>query len=260
MSVAITSTGWREAQASPTAASVLAAPGPGGGERDAQPPAGAGVAVGRVGGGLLVAHAHQPDRRAVRARARARRLCTPGRPNAISTPASSSAATAARAPVRMPLDGRAHHGHLPPLAGVRVVDLSRVLAGPYCTMVLADLGADVVKVERPQGGDETRSWGPPFAGGEAAYYLSVNRGKRSVRARPLRARGPRARPRAVRGRRRGDRELQGRRRRPARAWATSRCASATRASSTARSPGFGSRARAAGPAGLRLRGPGRERA
>jgi crotonobetainyl-CoA:carnitine CoA-transferase CaiB-like acyl-CoA transferase len=67
----------------------------------------------------------------------------------------------------------------PPLAGVRVADLSRVLAGPYCTMVLADLGADVVKVERPEGGDETRSWGPPFAGGEAAYYLSVNRSKRS---------------------------------------------------------------------------------
>jgi crotonobetainyl-CoA:carnitine CoA-transferase CaiB-like acyl-CoA transferase len=60
-----------------------------------------------------------------------------------------------------------------------VVDLSRVLAGPYCTMVLADLGADVIKIERPQGGDETRTWGPPFAGGEAAYYLSVNRGKRS---------------------------------------------------------------------------------
>jgi crotonobetainyl-CoA:carnitine CoA-transferase CaiB-like acyl-CoA transferase len=59
------------------------------------------------------------------------------------------------------------------------VDLSRVLAGPYCTMVLADLGADVIKLERPRGGDETRSWGPPFAGGEAAYYLSVNRGKRS---------------------------------------------------------------------------------
>jgi crotonobetainyl-CoA:carnitine CoA-transferase CaiB-like acyl-CoA transferase len=62
---------------------------------------------------------------------------------------------------------------------VRVADLSRVLAGPYCTMVLADLGADVVKVERPQGGDETRTWGPPFAAGEAAYFLSVNRGKRS---------------------------------------------------------------------------------
>jgi crotonobetainyl-CoA:carnitine CoA-transferase CaiB-like acyl-CoA transferase len=67
-----------------------------------------------------------------------------------------------------------------PLRGVRVLDLSRVLAGPYCTMLLADLGADVVKVERPEGGDETRTWGPPFVGGEAAYFLSVNRGKRSV--------------------------------------------------------------------------------
>jgi crotonobetainyl-CoA:carnitine CoA-transferase CaiB-like acyl-CoA transferase len=67
-----------------------------------------------------------------------------------------------------------------PLAGVRIVDLSRVLAGPYATMTLADLGADVVKVEHPAGGDETRGWGPPFAGGESAYFLSVNRGKRSV--------------------------------------------------------------------------------
>jgi crotonobetainyl-CoA:carnitine CoA-transferase CaiB-like acyl-CoA transferase len=63
---------------------------------------------------------------------------------------------------------------------LRVVDLSRVLAGPYCTMVLADLGADVVKVERPGEGDETRSWGPPYAGTESAYYLSINRSKRSV--------------------------------------------------------------------------------
>src|SRR6266516_2149730 len=68
----------------------------------------------------------------------------------------------------------------PPLDGIRVVDLSRVLAGPYCTMLLADLGADVVKVERPGDGDETRTWGPPYAGGEAAYFLSVNRSKRSV--------------------------------------------------------------------------------
>jgi crotonobetainyl-CoA:carnitine CoA-transferase CaiB-like acyl-CoA transferase len=67
-----------------------------------------------------------------------------------------------------------------PLAGVRVVDLSRVLAGPYATMLLADLGADVVKVERPGEGDETRGWGPPFAGSEAAYYLSLNRSKRSI--------------------------------------------------------------------------------
>jgi crotonobetainyl-CoA:carnitine CoA-transferase CaiB-like acyl-CoA transferase len=67
-----------------------------------------------------------------------------------------------------------------PLAGVRVLDLSRVLAGPYCSMVLADLGADVVKLERPGAGDPTRAWGPPFREGESAYYLCVNRGKRSV--------------------------------------------------------------------------------
>jgi crotonobetainyl-CoA:carnitine CoA-transferase CaiB-like acyl-CoA transferase len=67
-----------------------------------------------------------------------------------------------------------------PLAGLRVLDLSRVLAGPYCTMLLSDLGADVVKVEQPGRGDETRTWGPPFVAGESTYFLSVNRGKRSV--------------------------------------------------------------------------------
>ncbi len=61
-----------------------------------------------------------------------------------------------------------------------MVDLSRVLAGPYATMTLADLGADIVKVEHPIGGDEARSWGPPYVGGESAYFLSVNRSKRSV--------------------------------------------------------------------------------
>ena len=66
------------------------------------------------------------------------------------------------------------------LAGVVVADFSRVLSGPYCTMMLGDLGADVIKVERPGSGDETRGWGPPFAGGESAYYLSVNRNKRSI--------------------------------------------------------------------------------
>ncbi len=67
-----------------------------------------------------------------------------------------------------------------PLEGVRVLDLSRVLAGPYATMVLADLGADVIKVEHPERGDDTRHWGPPFAGSESAYFLSVNRNKRSI--------------------------------------------------------------------------------
>lgn len=67
-----------------------------------------------------------------------------------------------------------------PLAGRRVLDLSRVLAGPWCTMVLADLGAEVTKVEHPRGGDDTRHWGPPYTGGESAYYLCANRNKRSI--------------------------------------------------------------------------------
>ena len=69
------------------------------------------------------------------------------------------------------------------LTGVRVLDLTRVLAGPVCTMMLGDMGAWVIKVERPEGGDETRGWGPPFdPRGESAYYLSVNRNKLSLTA------------------------------------------------------------------------------
>jgi crotonobetainyl-CoA:carnitine CoA-transferase CaiB-like acyl-CoA transferase len=67
-----------------------------------------------------------------------------------------------------------------PLAGLRVLDASRVLAGPLCGQILGDLGAEVLKVERPGSGDETRTWGPPFAGPLSAYYLSCNRNKRAI--------------------------------------------------------------------------------
>jgi crotonobetainyl-CoA:carnitine CoA-transferase CaiB-like acyl-CoA transferase len=67
-----------------------------------------------------------------------------------------------------------------PLRGLRVLDLSRILAGPFAAMVLSDLGADVIKVERPGTGDDTRRWGPPFRGAESTYFLSVNRNRRSI--------------------------------------------------------------------------------
>jgi crotonobetainyl-CoA:carnitine CoA-transferase CaiB-like acyl-CoA transferase len=67
-----------------------------------------------------------------------------------------------------------------PLDDIRVIDLTRILAGPYCTQALADGGADVVKIEEPGKGDDTRGWGPPFVNGEAVYFLSVNRGKRGL--------------------------------------------------------------------------------
>lgn len=73
------------------------------------------------------------------------------------------------------------HNTTPPLARLRVLDLSRILAGPLCTMMLADLGADVIKVERPGTGDETRGWGPPFdPHGDAAYFHAINRNKRAI--------------------------------------------------------------------------------
>jgi succinate---hydroxymethylglutarate CoA-transferase len=67
-----------------------------------------------------------------------------------------------------------------PLAGIRVVDLTRILAGPLCSMMLGDMGADVIKVEPPDKGDDTRGWGPPFVAGESAYFLGINRNKRSL--------------------------------------------------------------------------------
>ena len=67
-----------------------------------------------------------------------------------------------------------------PLEGLRVLDLSRALAGPFCSMMLGDLGADIIKVEQPGIGDHTRAWGPPFEGSESTYFLSVNRNKRSL--------------------------------------------------------------------------------
>ena len=103
-----------------------------------------------------------------------------------------------------------------PLAGLRVVDCSTVLAGPYCTMLLADLGADVVKVEPPEG-DSTRGWGPPWVGDAgagtrtAAYFLAVNRNKRSHPARPAARGGGRGAATPAGARRRPRRELPDRR-------------------------------------------------
>jgi crotonobetainyl-CoA:carnitine CoA-transferase CaiB-like acyl-CoA transferase len=78
------------------------------------------------------------------------------------------------------IDGRGRQGSkVKPLSGIRVLDLTRVLAGPFCSMILADMGAEVIKIEEPGKGDDTRSW-PPFVGGEATYFMSVNRNKKSL--------------------------------------------------------------------------------
>ena len=79
-----------------------------------------------------------------------------------------------------------------PLENIRILDITRALAGPYCTMMLGDLGADVIKVERPTVGDETRGWGPPFVGkpygpypGESAYFIAANQNLKSwLRTKP----------------------------------------------------------------------------
>src|ERR1700755_2033359 len=76
--------------------------------------------------------------------------------------------------------GKIRQRRMRPLEGLRVVDLTRVLSGPFCTMQLGDLGAEVIKVERPGEGDDTRAFAPPYQGDEAAYFLSVNRNKKSI--------------------------------------------------------------------------------
>src|SRR5687767_13703987 len=67
-----------------------------------------------------------------------------------------------------------------PLDGIRVIDQTQALAGPYCSMMLGDLGADVIKIERPGIGDQSRQWAPPFIGDQSCYYLAVNRNKRGI--------------------------------------------------------------------------------
>src|SRR3989442_13618189 len=86
-----------------------------------------------------------------------------------------------------------------PLEDLLVIDLTRALAGPFCTVMLSDLGARVIKVETPDGGDDTRGWGPPFLGKESAYFLSVNRNKESLALNLKDARGV-AIPRRLLGR------------------------------------------------------------
>ena len=98
--------------------------------------------------------------------------------------------------------------HLGRALGVRL-DLTRILAGPLCTMMLGDMGADVIKVEPPGTGDDTRGWGPPFAAGEAAYFLGVNRNKRSLTLNMAASPGQSA-CRPDRKGRRADRQLQAR--------------------------------------------------
>ena len=72
------------------------------------------------------------------------------------------------------------HDQNTPLAGVKILDLTRVLAGPLCTQYLGDLGAEIIKIENPENGDDTRAWGPPFSQDVSAYFLGVNRNKKSL--------------------------------------------------------------------------------
>src|SRR5690606_17819220 len=101
----------------------------------------------------------------------------PRRSRRCGSPRRGSAASGCSAVESRMTDGSAA---FQPLRGIRVIDFTRLLAGPYATMTLAELGADVIKVEQPEIGDETRHWGPPFIHGASAYFHAINRGKRSI--------------------------------------------------------------------------------
>ena len=77
-------------------------------------------------------------------------------------------------------DKRKNQTGAPPLKGIRVIDLTRIIAGPYCAMVLGDLGAEVIKIEQPKIGDESRAWGPPWVKEVSAYFIAINRNKKSL--------------------------------------------------------------------------------
>ena len=85
-----------------------------------------------------------------------------------------------------------------PLTGVRVIDVTQIMAGPFCTMLLGDMGADVIKIEKPDGGDDVRRSGPPFVAGESATFLNIGRNKRSVVIDMKQFGGDRDRPRMAR--------------------------------------------------------------
>nr|XP_047907594.1 succinate--hydroxymethylglutarate CoA-transferase isoform X3 [Anser cygnoides] len=110
----------------------------------------------------------------------------PGAPSAASPapPAAGARSVASSSSLLFPQDNnpgpRPSASNVKPLDGVKILDLTRVLAGPFATMNLGDLGAEVIKVERPGAGDDTRAWGPPFVGTESVYFLSVNRNKKSI--------------------------------------------------------------------------------
>ncbi|XP_035408492.1 succinate--hydroxymethylglutarate CoA-transferase isoform X4 [Cygnus atratus] len=115
--------------------------------------------------------------------------CSPrcqGAPSAASPapPAAGARSMASSSSLLFPQDNnpgpRPSASNVKPLDGVKILDLTRVLAGPFATMNLGDLGAEVIKVERPGAGDDTRAWGPPFVGTESVYFLSVNRNKKSI--------------------------------------------------------------------------------